>query len=390
VALITAAAGEYEPARDGFTEAMALAEELGDTALMVRVLSDRAVFQYYFFRLEDVVADGRRAQEASTLPSPPWVEGWRLRWMEQALCLLGRPVEASRIAERLEPLTDAVGQPDGVVDCVQMRAWVEFGKDFDLGRLEESLGHPLNVGRTAKPATSSVQPIDQMHWPSNVQPGGLAGLSLAQLSLVHFLRGEWDLASAEAEEAYQSSFPSAGQGTIVGALFRQRAYLGNRSGALGLLDEAHGVLPSAGRPNTGGAWNMLVLVIEGLTVLGERQKAAALYHLVLELLATGAVWLWTAPRFVRTVAGVAAAAAGEWTVAEHHFEVALQQAEMFPNRLEQVDIRRFRAMMLLDRGAGADRATARSLLDEAGESYARFGMPRHHELTDRLLTASAA
>src|SRR5262249_8006212 len=104
VALITAAAGEYEAARDGFTEAMALAEELGDTALMVRVLSDRAVFQYYFFRLEDAVADGRRAQEASTLPSPPWVEGWRLRWMEQALCLLGRPVEASRIAERLEPL----------------------------------------------------------------------------------------------------------------------------------------------------------------------------------------------------------------------------------------------------------------------------------------------
>ena len=303
---------------------------------------------------------------------------------------MGRPVEASRIAERLEPLTDAVGQPDGVVECVQMRAWVEFGTDFDLGRLEESLGHPLNVGRTAKPATSSVQPIDQMHWPSNVQPGGLAGLSLAQLSLVHFLRGEWDLASAEAEEAYQSSFPSAGQGTIVGALFRQRAYLGNRSGALGLLDEAHGVLPSAGRPNTGGAWNMVVLVIEGLTVLGERQKAAALYHLVLELLATGAVWLWTAPRFVRTVAGVAAAAAGEWTVAEHHFEVALQQAEVFPNRLEQVDIRRFRAMMLLDRGAGADRATARSLLDEAGECYARFGMPRHHELTDRLLTASAA
>jgi len=223
VALITAAAGGYEAARDGFTEAMALAQELGDAALTVRVLSDRAVFHYYFFRLEDTVADGRAAEEASTLPGPPWVEGWRLSWMEQALSILGRLAEASRIAERLEPLADEIGQPDAVVSCVQMRAWMQFGKDADLARLEDSLGHALRAGRTAKPATSSVEPIDQMRWPSNVQPGSLAGLSLAHLSLVHFLRGEWDLASAEAGEAYRSSFPSAGQGAIVGTLFRQRA-----------------------------------------------------------------------------------------------------------------------------------------------------------------------
>ncbi len=384
VALITAAAGRYEAARDGFTEAVALAQELGDPALMVRVLSDRAVFHFYFFRLEDALADGRAAKDASTLPYPRSVEGWRLTWMAQALSILGRPVEASRIAKRLEPIADEIGQPDAVVTCVQMRAWIEFGKDFDLARLEESLGHAV------KPATSPVPPLDQMHWPSNVQAGGMAGMSLAQLSLVHFLRGEWDLASAEAEEAYRASFPSAGQGTMVGALFRQRAYLGDRIGALALLDEAHGVLPSAGRPNTGGAWNMLLLVIEGLAVLGEREKVAALHHLVLELLTTGAVWTWTAPRFVRTAAGIAAAAAGEWTAAEHHFEVASQQAGVFPQWLEQVDIRRFRAMMLLDRARASDRATVRALLGEAAEHYGRFGMPRHRALTERLLAASVA
>jgi tetratricopeptide (TPR) repeat protein len=101
VALITAAAGGYEVARDGFTEAMALAKELGDPALMVRVLSDRAVFHYYFFRLEDALADARAAKEAITQPYPPAVESWRLTWMEQALSLLGRPVEAARIAEHL-------------------------------------------------------------------------------------------------------------------------------------------------------------------------------------------------------------------------------------------------------------------------------------------------
>jgi hypothetical protein len=35
--------------------------------------------------------------------------------------------------------------------------------------------------------------------------------------------------------------------------------------------------------------------------------------------------------------------------AEDHFQIALQQAESFPHRLEQAEIRRFHAMMLMDR-----------------------------------------
>jgi len=63
---------------------------------------------------------------------------------------------------------------------------------------------------------------------------------------------------------------------------------------------------------------------------------------------------------------------------------------VFPHRLEQVDIRRFRAMMLLDRARASDRATVRALLGEAAEHYGRFGMPRHRALTERLLAASVA
>jgi hypothetical protein len=35
--------------------------------------------------------------------------------------------------------------------------------------------------------------------------------------------------------------------------------------------------------------------------------------------------------------------------AEDHFQIALRQAESFPHRLEQAEIRRFHAMMLIDR-----------------------------------------
>jgi hypothetical protein len=55
--------------------------------------------------------------------------------------------------------------------------------------------------------------------------------------------------------------------------------------------------------------------------------------------------------FARTVAGIAVVAARQWEAAEEHFQIALQQAEVLPNVLEQKEIRRFHAMMLIDRAA---------------------------------------
>jgi hypothetical protein len=63
----------------------------------------------------------------------------------------------------------------------------------------------------------------------------------------------------------------------------------------------------------------------------------------------------------------------------------MQQAEFLPDSLEQVEIRRFHAMMLIDRAAPGDREKAQTLLHEALESYQRIGMPRHVDLTQTLL-----
>jgi hypothetical protein len=130
---------------------------------------------------------------------------------------------------------------------------------------------------------------------------------------------------------------------------------------------------------------MLALVIEGFAMLGERLRAAELYPLGRELISTGAVALWPISRLTQTVAGIAAAAAHEWKAAEDHFQTALQQAESFPNGLEQAEIRRFHAMMLIDRSATGDREKARTLLREALESYMQIVMPRHIEMTQKLL-----
>ena len=130
---------------------------------------------------------------------------------------------------------------------------------------------------------------------------------------------------------------------------------------------------------------MLALVVEGLAMLGEQSQAGTLYPLVRDLIDTGAVTLFPISRFTQTIAGVAAAAAHEWEAAEDHFQIAMQQAESFPQRLEQAEIRRFHAMMLMDRAAPGDREKARRLLSEARETYAQIGMPRHIEMTQVLV-----
>src|ERR1700737_2982241 len=135
---------------------------------------------------------------------------------------------------------------------------------------------------------------------------------------------------------------------------------------------------------------MLALVIEGLVMLGEHSQAGQLYPLVCELIGTGPVVLWPIFRLTHTIAAVAAVAARQWEAAEEHFQVAMQQAESFPNRLEQTEIRRFHAMMLVDRAAPGDREKAQTLLREALESYAQIGMPRHIELTQTLLDRAAS
>src|SRR5260370_25157520 len=158
-----------------------------------------------------------------------------------------------------------------------------------------------------------------------------------------------------------------------GTLFRQMAYSGDRDGALAVLDEKRALLPRSQQPNTLGSWWMLAPVIEGLVMLGEQSQAAQFYPLASELLGTGAVTLWGIPRFTQTIAGIAAAAARQWEAAEEHFQIAMRHAASFPNLLEQAEIRRFHAMMLLARAAPADREKARTPLDEALERYERIG-----------------
>jgi hypothetical protein len=109
------------------------------------------------------------------------------------------------------------------------------------------------------------------------------------------------------------------------------------------------------------------------------------------------------------VAGISAAAGGRWEKAEEHYETALRQAHELPHKLEQPEVRRWYARMLIDRARSehpeparpehsrrvegrasrsseADLDKARQLLTEAIAMYRHIGMPKHVEMAEEMLS----
>jgi hypothetical protein len=124
---------------------------------------------------------------------------------------------------------------------------------------------------------------------------------------------------------------------------------------------------------------MLLSAVEGLYVLGERDRAAGFYDLVVECIErTGTICPnYNDMRLPERTAGIAAAAGRRWDAAERHFRTALRQASELPHLPEAAHSRRFFAAMLLERDGPGDRAKAAALIHEARASYRAMGMPRH-------------
>lgn len=127
-------------------------------------------------------------------------------------------------------------------------------------------------------------------------------------------------------------------------------------------------LPVAGKLNSLGAWTALERTVVGLAQMRLRNEVAALRPVIDELLLTGA---WTYPLLspFQTIAGIAAACAGDWSAAEGHHLRAIQQTEDAPYHHLIPVAREWYAYTLLERGARHDIAKARTLLEQAAAAY---------------------
>ena len=163
------------------------------------------------------------------------------------------------------------------------------------------------------------------------------------------------------------------------------AHVGDRRAALEMFAQQRDNLPRPGQANSWGAWESLLNAVEGLAVLGERETAARLYPMTVEAIDTGAAIRWSGFGLLQTTAGIAAACGRQWEKAEEHYQTALRQAHELPHKIEQPEVRRWYARMLIDRDAPGDREKARELLTEAIAMYRKIGMPKHVEMAETLL-----
>jgi class 3 adenylate cyclase/tetratricopeptide (TPR) repeat protein len=367
-----AAWGSYTKADEMMAQALAVAEELGDEGALGLALMVKSANRWFNMEFRGSVDAGIQAAELLRSSGGIWDlcdALWTTQW---SLLLLGRFDAAVRISEELEPLAARVGHLGALLNAGRSRGPHALMLTADIDEFEKFARGDLELCRTTG-----------MPWISH---------SYTWLGFAHFWRGNWDEALQHFEEAVrlEPQPPGFSAGTDWAGLFLWRAYTGDRDAALTMLEERRDCLPCPGQANTLGRWGMLYGVVEGLAILGERDEATKLYPLVLEAIDTGALVRWWTHGLLQTTAGIAAACGGQWEKAEEHYETALRQAHELPHKIEQPEVRRWYARMLLDRDAPGDRDKARELLTEAIAMYRKIGMPKHIEMAEALLREAGA
>jgi hypothetical protein len=124
-------------------------------------------------------------------------------------------------------------------------------------------------------------------------------------------------------------------------------------------------------PLAGRRWFAIFLLLAHVT-RGDLAAAAALYPVLRQALDDG--WRVGPLQPVEGIVGLAAAAGGNWDVADAHFRSALAFVDGLGDRLGKPSVQRWHAWMLLRRDAPGDRDRARALLDEAIASFGALGM----------------
>ena len=353
-------AGDFAAADPLMIDALAMANTLGDVQRGELLLL--CAWHYYLCMRRREQADACREAAVLLRPTRDLARiGEALASFQMACIQIGRPRDIARTEQETRTLAERLGRFDlKVLHCYAeaLRDWLIAG---DLDRLDRGLAATVDVAGAWR-------------W--------MAEGSQAQARL---WRGHLDAATAQAQIAF-SHEPPVGTLTGIGwgMVFLCECAAGRREPALTLLNDHAAALPRPGQLNTIGSWTALFKVIEGLAIIGERARAAALYPLAVEALATESVVTFDASHLLETVAGIAAAAGGHRELAATHFQTAIRLADEMPFKSEQAEARYWYARTLADWPA-PDRTQMRGLLEAALTIYGMANMPWHVERTDALL-----
>ena len=358
-------AGEFERGDELIRRSVTTAEKLGDDRLLGVALLGSTMHHWAWVQPASALERADRAIDLTRGTGALWNLADGAPFVQLALVLAGRLDEVTRLGEEIEPLARRIGHHGGLMVAGRSRLLVEITSG-DLAAVEVSASRDLALCEEIG-----------LPWVPD---------SYAWLGLVSFWRGDWQAAL----DAFAQGMKSEGPGTVSGACWAGSvlvlAHLGEEVRCRRMLADPPVELPKPRRPSSLGSWTGFLMGTEAVALLGARDEAASRYDLVLEAIAAGNVLRGYDNRLLEAVAGMAAGAAQRWDVAEGHFQRSLELADTLPHRLDQPDVRRLYAVMLMERGGSGDSAHARRLLMEASSLYRKIGMPRHLQMAQALLT----
>ncbi|HUR22511.1 MAG TPA: AAA family ATPase, partial [Acidimicrobiales bacterium] len=367
---IKSLACDYPPAQAALAEAFADVEVLDDHRLLGEALTYRGFVHWTHM---EVTAGLEATAQALPLLDPA-TDAWALSeamWELLGCSLLSGHV--SDVSERMGDLDAAAGRSGNPIAL--------YAVPLYRALLAAAQG---DLDATESWATETVAFCERAGLPWGSAAHGYLGW-------VALWRGRWEEARRHFDEAARLEPPGFFRGADPAALAMCLAYCGEREQALAVLEqlEQDGKLPRPGVPNPLASWSALLSAVEALVVLGERDRAGALYPLLVEGIATGALLDLWGGRLLERVAGLAAEAGGLWHEAEQHYERALRQGEELPHQVENAEVRRCYATMLLKRARPGDEEPGRRLMHEAIQQYMSLGMTGRAGLTQQLASSGA-
>ena len=355
--------GDYEKGDEYFARSVTAAEALGDPHVLGQVLFNQLAPRWGYLKIRELVSAGERSVDLVRSVGDPWMLTDGLSVTAMGFLNLGRLSDVARLVDEYAPLAERIGNFMALLLLKQTTGPRNLLLAGDLeGFVQSSKEHRAINDRAGFP------------W---------ANLSQSFLGLAAMWRGNCEGALGECEQAAKAELPGPWRGVSRGGLFLCRAFFGDQAAGSQLTEDD--LLPLPGRPNAIGRWHYLQCAVHGLALLGRREEAGRLYPVTLACVDTGALLINYSFELIQKTAGIAAASGGLWREAEHHFETALQQTADIPHKIEQPEVRRWYAQMLLDRSVGGDRDKARTLLGEAVEMYQTIGMPRHIEMAEKMI-----
>lgn len=361
---------DYAAAHAQLEEAARVAEAARDRGSYGDVLSRIAHLHWRHALMAESAAVYERACVVLDEAHDAYALASARAWRVLALVALGRFAEAGAQLEGLEQYCERVGDPGALFAARRARGYMDLPLTGNLERFHAFASADLAF----------------------LEALGSRFTANSHASIAHalFCQGRWDDALPHAERARELEIDDSWAGASSTPLLLVHSYLGNVAATREALERARPRLPIAGRVNESGTWEILPAAVEAFAVIGARAEAAALYGQAAQAAESSALIRYISRSLPHTTAGVAAACGGQWERAERHFVAGLRQAYELPHRIEQPELKRWFAWMLLARNAGGDRERARALLGEAARAYGELGMPRHVALAEDALNRTIA